>query len=82
MERASVVQKITGFIATDLLEGEEVGLTAETPLLEYGIIDSISITMVANFITTTFATQIPKSELRPENLATINAIADLVFRLR
>ena len=78
----AMVEQLIAFISKEFLEGEDVGLTETTPLLELGVIDSISIVLLQRFIQSNFGVEVPPAELTPKNLGTIRAICELVERLR
>jgi acyl carrier protein len=82
MGSSEVVEELTRFIGREFLNGKDEGLDATTPLLELGIIDSFAIVALAMFIEERFGVRIPNPELKPANLATLEAIAALVVRLR
>ena len=57
------------FIAREFLNGKDEGLDATTPLIEWGVIDSIAIVSLRDFVSTRFGVEIPHSELKPSNLS-------------
>ncbi len=75
-------QQLLEFVARELLEGEDVGLTDTTPLLELGVIDSMSIVLIQRFVQSTFGVDIPPAKLTPQNLASVSAICQLVDGLK
>ncbi len=80
-DRQRVLTTLRGFFARELLDGQEEGLDASTPLLELGLIHSLSIVMLASFVEREFSLHLPLEELTPANLASLGAIADLLERL-
>jgi acyl carrier protein len=68
-------------IARELLEGQDVGLDRETPLLELGLIDSMSIRMIIKRVSDVFGVTIPVNALTPDNFRTLGTIGSLVARL-
>ena len=81
MNRERVSDEIESFVSQELLEGEDIGLTNDTPLLEYGLIDSVSLVMLNDHIEDEFGVRIPNVKLTPENLKTIETITNLVVSL-
>jgi acyl carrier protein len=77
----TITEALKGFISKEMLEGQDVGLSPSTPLLEWGVINSMSLAMLVSFIKERFGVQIPQNELKPANLKTIQMIADLVVRI-
>jgi len=81
VQPAEVIQQLHGFVAEQFLGGDAAELTPETPLLEWGIIDSLGIAQLVAFISERLGVNIPAAELTPGNLASLRALADLVIRL-
>jgi acyl carrier protein len=81
LQKETVIKDLTSFVATVILEGNDVGLTPSTPLLDHGLIDSLSLAKLLAFIKKEYATEVPNRELRPENLQTLTTVADLVVRV-
>lgn len=75
VDTAGVVKE---FVARELLEGNDQGLDEQTPLLEAGIIDSMSVLKLVRFVDEHFGIQLPPQELSSGNLETISAIARLI----
>ncbi len=74
----TILSELTGFVARELLDGQNINLDASTPLLEWGVIDSISLLSLLKFMETRFGVDIPKHELTAENLATLSKMTSLV----
>jgi acyl carrier protein len=75
--------ELRNYIVENLLDGRDAHeLTAESPLLEWGIIDSLTIVDIVEFAKTRFSVSLPASELHPGNLETIGALVTLLERFR
>jgi acyl carrier protein len=70
------------FINRELLDGQGDDLDVDTPLLELGIIDSVSIVMLSVHISDELGVKIPPGDLIPTNLRDVRAIAKLIEALR
>jgi acyl carrier protein len=71
------------YIVENILDGRDAGeLTADSPLLEWGIIDSLTIVDIVEFAKTRFSVSLPASELHPANLESIGALTALMERFR
>jgi len=79
MQRSTVLEKLTRYFAQDVLSGEDAGLDETTPLLEWGIINSIEMAKLLHFIHQQFAIDIPPDKLEADSFTTISSIADLVL---
>ena len=75
------VQPLQTFVVEEFLEGQGEDLDRDSPLLELGIIDSFSLAEVVSWCEERFGIRIPEQELTPDNLASIDALAQLLDRL-
>lgn len=57
---------------------EDHGLEFDSPLLEWGILNSLQVLNLIDFLEEKFSVKIDSTDLRPNNLATINAIASML----
>jgi len=69
---------IRDFIQSDLLRGRDVPLGPRDSLINAGIIDSLGIQKLLEFLERTFAVKISDDEIVPENFETIDSITDLI----
>lgn len=82
MERDALLDALRSFLIEEVLEGDEAGLDPHTPLLQYGIINSISIAALVAFVDRRFSITVPPEKLVPENLTSLTAITDMLLELR
>ncbi len=82
MSDDNTIPELRNFIAREFLNGKDEGFDATTPLIEWGVIDSIAIVTLRDFVSTRFGVEIPHSELKPSNLSSLTTIASLIARLR
>lgn len=66
--------KLRAFVIDTFLFGDDSGLEDQTSFLESGIIDSMGILELVDFIDKEFKVVIADEELLPENLDSINNI--------
>ena len=59
-------------------EDDDIELTADTPLISSGIVDSFSMTSLKRFLETRYEVKIPDDEATPEAFDTVKSIAALV----
>ena len=50
MDNSNIVKHLKEYVSKEILEGQDMGLDATTPLLEWGIINSIEIARLVVFI--------------------------------
>jgi acyl carrier protein len=77
-----VLEQILQFLRRELLQGEPVELTADTRLLDLGLMNSVSAVMLQSFVEKKLGVKLPRESLTPENLASPRAVAALVERCR
>lgn len=82
MSRHQIIEEIKEFVVREFLNGKGDGLDADTPLIEWGIIDSIAIVALRDFVSTRYAVAIPYAELKPANMSSVSTIASMVERLQ
>ena len=71
--------QIRGFIVENFLYGEDnENLTDQDSFLEFGLIDSTGVLELVAFVETQLGVAIKDSEMVPENLDSIDAIATFV----
>jgi acyl carrier protein len=81
MNDAAVVEGLRAFISRQMLEGEDVGLTATTPLLELGILNSMEVLSLIAFIESRFKVVVPPDQILADNFKDLQTIAGLVTSL-
>ena len=79
MQRSTVLEQLKRYIAQDVLEGNDIGLDETTPLLEWGIINSLEMAGLVSFIHQQFAVKIPSEKLVATSFANISSLTDLVL---
>lgn len=79
MQRTEVVAQLKTYIAQDVLSGKDIGLDETTPLLEWGVINSLEMVRLLSFIRTAFAVEIPMDKLIADNFTNLSSISNLVI---
>lgn len=80
MEKQKIGEKVAQFIAEQFVFDEELSISNDDSLLESGTIDSTGILELVLFLEENFSISIDDEELIPQNLDSINKIADFVTR--
>ncbi len=75
-DRSSIREKLSTFIQSELAQGE-VDIEKES-LVESGVIDSLGIMKLVEFIDKEFSIAIGDDELLPDNFETLDTITDLL----
>ena len=68
--------QIRSFIIDNFLFGDDAGLDDQISFLESGIVDSMGILEIVNFISEEFQVTVADEDLLPENLDSIDNIAN------
>jgi len=82
VERTTIISKLKNYISDEILDGRDAGLDAHTPLLEWGIINSLEIARLATFIHSCFDVELPEDRLIASNLRDLTSIAGLILDVR
>ncbi len=73
---------IRGFIAEELLNSAQVELEPETPLLEWGVLNSLNIARLMTYVREQLGVAIPPSEVTGSNFKNLDTIVRLVEALQ
>lgn len=79
MQRNEVITQLRTYFAQDVLNGRDIGLDEATPLLEWGVINSLEIMRLLAFIQKSFAVEIPFYQLTGEYFTNLTSIANLII---
>ena len=82
MTDRSAATALRDYIVSEILEGDGHDLDAQTPLLEWGILNSIEMTRLLAFIGRQFGVAIAPREVTPAHFRTIDQIVALVEQRR
>ena len=72
-----VADQLAAFTNRTLLMDEDGGIDADTPILDMGILDSLSMVSLLTHIQTQFGVHIPNEEITPDNFETLRVLAEL-----
>lgn len=79
MPEDQLISDLLMFIRTHFLNGDTTGgLTDETPLLAWGVLDSFKTARLLSFIEDELGTQIPPAQLYAANFQNIRSIAAMI----
>lgn len=79
MQRTEVMEQLHKYFVHQVLDGRDTGLNETTPLLEWGLINSIEIVRLLGFIQKQFGIEIPAYQMTADNFLNIGAVADMVL---
>ncbi|MEU7043420.1 phosphopantetheine-binding protein [Streptomyces varsoviensis] len=83
IERADLLEKLIGFVRDDLLNGQAgAELTSTTPLLEWGVLDSIKTARLLAFIRDDIGVRVPPKKMVGDHFKDLEHVTDLVLELQ
>ena len=74
----SLNEDIKGFIITKFPIARKTNITYEVSLLDSGIVDSLGVLEVVNYLVENHEIEIDEDDLMPENFNSIQSIADFI----
>ena len=78
----TIAIKLADYIKNNFALVDEETIGIDDPLIEEGIIDSLGIVQLLDYISQEFGVEIDADELLPENFSSIRAIETLIDRKR
>ena len=81
MEASEILQRLKGYISNEILDGKDIGLEASTPLLEWGIINSLEMARLVAFLQNRFSVEVPAEKIVVEHFRDLKSIAALIVEL-
>jgi acyl carrier protein len=77
--RAEIKDSVRTYIAREFLGGDDPGsLSDSTPLLSAGVLDSMATLKLVSFLEDTYGIEFTPSDIDPEHMESLEAIAALV----
>jgi acyl carrier protein len=77
---ADVSDALRRFLREHFPVARQTDLSDDAPLLDSGIVDSLGILELVNFVTETFGVAVSDEDLQPENFSSIRRLALFVER--
>lgn len=81
MRQQDVINTIRIYLVEQILDSPQEAIEVDTPLLEWGILNSLSTVRLVGFIREHFELEIPIEEMVGENFRNIDTISALACRL-
>jgi acyl carrier protein len=72
--------QLMNFVCENFTHAKADDLNADDPLLDAGIVDSLGLLEIVEFIEAQFGVTVTLTDMSPENFRTINAMAGFVAR--
>jgi len=82
MTNEEIGERIAGYLHGELLDGErDLRIEPETPLLEWGVLNSMNTMRLLNFIREDLGVTVPPAMIAGRHFRNLAAISDLVSSL-
>ena len=82
MTHEEMLSELKKYVGRELLDGRDAGLDEHTPLLEWGVLDSLSVAELVTFTSERFEIDVPQGEVTPDNLKDLDAYVGMLMRVR
>ncbi len=82
MEHAAVLETIRKYLVDEVLEGANANVAADTPLLEWGVLSSMSTMRLVSFLSERFGVEVPSDDVVGQNFKDLDSITAMVLRMR
>ncbi|MEP0518895.1 MAG: alpha/beta fold hydrolase [Hyphomicrobiales bacterium] len=80
-DSVGITHELTSFTNLNLLNGQGDDLTHETPILELGILDSLSMVSLLSFIEETYGVRISEDQIVPQHFSDLASITQLIISM-
>jgi 2-hydroxymuconate-semialdehyde hydrolase len=78
-----LLHELMEFIRRDLAgEHNRIPIDEQTPLIDQGIIDSMGLMQLIDFIEARTGVRVPDDEVMPDNFETVASMGEMIARLR
>ena len=81
MNQKDVEDQLLDYIVEQRLDGDRSGIDGSTPLLAWGLLDSLSVVDLLTFIEERFSVAVPPERVTASNLETLSTISQLVIEI-
>jgi acyl carrier protein len=81
MKETEIIESLKRYIVYEILDGNDIGLDGSTPLLEWGIINSMEIAKLIIFVQDQLGVRIPNDKIAAEYFINLIALTNLILEL-
>lgn len=82
MDKTELIEDLRKFLEVEVLRERTPELNAETPLIELGILNSLSTSKLLAFLRESHGIHVPPERIVGRNFASLDRIAELALTLR
>jgi acyl carrier protein len=76
-----IIDALRGYLSERILQDSTVTIEPDTPLLEWGILNSVSTVQLIGFIRERFQVDVPPEEIAGRNFKDLRSITQLLAQL-
>jgi acyl carrier protein len=81
--REELLERLAAFVRDKLLDGQDdVELTASSPLLEWGVLNSMNTALLLSYVRDSLGIAVPPSSITGRHFRDLNSICDLLISLQ
>lgn len=80
MQRSAVMEQLKTYITEKVLDDRNIGLDETTPLLEWGVINSVEVVRLISFIRKQFNVDISPDKMAAKHFTDLRALTDFVMK--
>jgi acyl carrier protein len=81
MQDQVILDALRSYVSERILQDSSITIEPETPLLEWGILNSVSTVQLIGFIRQRFQVDIPPEEIAGRNFKDLRSISHLLVQL-
>jgi acyl carrier protein len=81
MQDQVILDTLRNYVSEQILQDSSVTIEPETPLLEWGILNSVSTVQLIGFIRQRFQVEVPPEEVAGRNFKDLRSISQLLVQL-
>jgi acyl carrier protein len=81
VEDQAIVDVLRVYVGEQILQDPEVPIERDTPLLEWGVLNSLSTTQLVGFIRDRFQIDVPPEEMVGNNFKDLGSISRMLLQL-
>lgn len=81
MTRDQVRDRTADYICREFLGDNQISIEPDTPMLQWGILNSMNTARLLTFIRDEFGIIVPPTRITGKHFQTLNTIADLIYSL-
>ncbi|MEU2614641.1 phosphopantetheine-binding protein [Micromonospora sp. NPDC007271] len=84
-QREEILRRLTSYVRQELLREQDDGvaseLRADSPLLEWGVLNSMNTARLISFLREELAVEVPPTHITGRHFHSLNTVTDLVLSL-